>query len=86
MKKQLEITFAPLEKKYEDTQHCLMFLCWLLFQFENEFVAHQETKAQLQKAEEKMGRFEAELRAYKCQVKELIFSKQYHPKAHKCPC
>ncbi|XP_060089533.1 protein diaphanous homolog 3 [Heteronotia binoei] len=35
--------------------------------FDNEFVAHQETKAQLQKAEEKMGRFEAELRAYKCQ-------------------
>ncbi|XP_048350879.1 protein diaphanous homolog 3 [Sphaerodactylus townsendi] len=35
--------------------------------FENEFVAHQETKAQLQKTEEKMGRFEAELRAYKCQ-------------------
>ncbi|XP_077200239.1 protein diaphanous homolog 3 isoform X2 [Paroedura picta] len=35
--------------------------------FENEFVAHQDTKSQLQKAEEKMGRFEAELRAYKCQ-------------------
>nr|XP_056718167.1 protein diaphanous homolog 3 isoform X2 [Euleptes europaea] len=41
--------------------------------FENEFVAHQETKAQLQKMEEKMGQFEAELRGYKCQVKELIF-------------
>ncbi|XP_015281140.1 PREDICTED: protein diaphanous homolog 3 [Gekko japonicus] len=35
--------------------------------FENEFVAHQETKAQLQKAEEKMHRLEAELGAYKCQ-------------------
>ncbi|XP_054829401.1 protein diaphanous homolog 3 [Eublepharis macularius] len=35
--------------------------------FENEFVAHQETKAQLQKIEEKMGQFEAERRAYKCQ-------------------
>ncbi|KAL8189851.1 UNVERIFIED_CONTAM: hypothetical protein K2H54_015017 [Gekko kuhli] len=32
--------------------------------FENEFVAHQETKAQLQKAEEKMCRFEAKIRPH----------------------
>ncbi|KAJ6661673.1 hypothetical protein lerEdw1_013195 [Lerista edwardsae] len=35
--------------------------------FENEFVAHQETKAQLEKMEEKNNHLEAELRVYKCQ-------------------
>ncbi|XP_042316811.1 protein diaphanous homolog 3 isoform X2 [Sceloporus undulatus] len=34
--------------------------------FENEFLAHQETKAQLQKTEEKLSHFEAEQRAHKC--------------------
>ncbi|XP_078246866.1 protein diaphanous homolog 3 isoform X2 [Pogona vitticeps] len=39
-----------------------------LEKFENEFLAHQETKAQLQKTEEKIRYLEAEKQVYKCEI------------------
>ena len=40
-----------------------------LFQFEKEFTDHQETQAELQKKEAKINELQAELQAFKSQVK-----------------
>lgn len=44
-------------------------LSFIPFQFEKEFTDHQETQAQLQKKEAKINELQAELQAFKSQVK-----------------
>lgn len=46
-----------------------LFFFFLPLQFEKEFTDHQETQAQLQKKEAKINELQAELQAFKSQVK-----------------
>lgn len=47
----------------------LLFFFFFSLQFEKEFTDHQETQAQLQKKEAKINELQAELQAFKSQVK-----------------
>lgn len=48
---------------------CFCFFFFFPFQFEKEFTDHQETQAQLQKKEAQINELQAELQAFKSQVK-----------------
>lgn len=50
---------------------CLV-CCFFFFQFEKEFTDHQETQAQLQKKEAEINELQAELQAFKSQVKYYL--------------
>lgn len=51
---------------------CLVCFSFFFFQFEKEFTDHQETQAQLQKKEAEINELQAELQAFKSQVKYYL--------------
>lgn len=51
---------------------CVLYVFLFFFQFEKEFTDHQETQAQLQKKEAEINELQAELQAFKSQVKYYL--------------
>ncbi|XP_029139273.1 protein diaphanous homolog 3 [Protobothrops mucrosquamatus] len=72
-RKRLDVNFSHIldicieQKKMEELEGKASEF---LKKFEKEFVAHQETKAQLQKTEEKLGLLDGERKPYKNEVKQ----------------